>query len=104
MGYEFVTRVPERVARRRSRTSWRQRRALAVLSLGPMTMLAGIVWAFVQPHRIVFLEPAGKGAYDFLVQPPLLVVLVGLVFSLAVAPGVVEDLEADGEGAGGPAA
>ena len=92
MGYEFVTRVPERVARRRSRTSWRQRRALAVLSLGPMTMLAGIVWAFVQPHRIVFLEPAGKGAYDF------------LVFSLAVAPGVVEDLEADGEGAGGPAA
>ena len=103
MSSEFVTTVPERATRRRSRTSRRQRRALAVLSLGPVTVLAGIVWAFVQPHRIAFLEPAGKGAYDFLVQPPLLVVLVGLVFSLAVAPGLVEDLEAE-ERAHGPEA
>lgn len=103
MSSEFATRVPERVARRRSRTTRRQRKALAVLSLGPATMLAGIVWAFLQPHRIVFLDPAGKGAYDFLAQPPLLVVVVGLVFSLVVAPGLVEDLEAE-EGADGPAA
>jgi hypothetical protein len=39
------------------------------------------------------LDREGKGAYDYLVQPPLLVVLVGLAFALLIAPGLVEDLE-----------
>ena len=34
----------------------------------------------------------GTGFYDYLLQGPLLVILVGLVFALAIAPGLVEDL------------
>lgn len=71
---------------------------MAVQLLGPLTMLAGVVWAAVQPYRVVFLHPEGKGAYDYLVQPPLLVVLVGLVFALWIAPGLVEDLEGEEHG------
>lgn len=94
MSSEFATTVSEHAARRRfSRLTRRQVRPLAVLLLGPLTMVAGFVWAVVQPYRIAFLYPEGKGAYDYLVQPPLLVVLVGLVFALAVAPGLVDDLE-----------
>jgi hypothetical protein len=61
--------------------------------LGPLTILAGVVWSVAQPYRIAFLHPHGKGVYDFLVQPPLLVVLVGVAFALLIAPGIVEDLE-----------
>ena len=99
MGSEIATRVPERATRARWRTTRRQ--ALAVLLLGPLTILAGLAWALAQPYRIVFFDRVGKGAYDYLVQPPLLVVLVGFVFALLIAPGLVEDLE--GEGRDGPA-
>jgi hypothetical protein len=68
---------------------------LAVQLLGPLTILAGLVWAIAQPYRIAFLDPDGKGAYDFLVQPPLLVVLVGIVYATLIAPGLVRDLEAE---------
>jgi hypothetical protein len=95
--------VHEQPERFRSRALRRPSRALAVQLLGPLTMLGGVVWAFVQPHRIVFLESDGKGAYDYLVQPPLLVVVVGLVFTLLIAPGLVEDLELEQED-DGPAA
>ena len=67
-------------------------RALAVQVLGPMTVVCGIVWAVAQPYRIVLLDSEGRGFYDYLFQEPLLVILVGLVFALAVAPGLVEDL------------
>lgn len=81
-----------------------QARALAVQLLGPLTMLGGGIWALAQPHRIVFLDPEGKGAYDYLVQPPLLVVAVGLLFALLIAPGLADDLErAEGGEADGPA-
>ena len=69
-----------------------------MLLIGPLTMFAGLIWAIAQPYRIVFLDPAGKNAYDFLVQPPLLVGLVGLVFMLLIAPGLAEDLEREGDG------
>jgi hypothetical protein len=69
---------------------------LAVEALGPLTILGGIVWAFAQPYRITFFYPEGKGFWDWAVQPPLLVVVVGLLFSLLVAPGLVEDLERSG--------
>jgi hypothetical protein len=68
-------------------------RVLAVEALGPLTVLGGIVWAFAQPYRVTFFYPEGKGFWDWAVQPPLLVVLVGLLFAFAVAPGIVEDLE-----------
>jgi hypothetical protein len=83
----------------RRRITRRPPRELAIESLGPLTMLAGLVWAIAQPYRIAFLDPDGKGIYDFLAQPPLLVVLVGLIFALGVAPGLLEDLR---EGERGP--
>jgi hypothetical protein len=94
VGSEIATRVPKRATRARWRTARRQ--ALAVLLLGPLTILAGLAWALAQPYRIVFFDRVGKGAYDYLVQPPLLVVLVGFVFALLIAPGLVEDLEGEG--------
>ena len=71
----------------------RTRRARAVSVLGPATALAGLVWAVVQPYRLTLLHPHGQGFWWLFVEPPLLVVLAGLVFRLLVAPGVVEDLE-----------
>lgn len=68
-------------------------RVLAIEALGPLTVLGGIVWAIAQPYRVTFFYPDGKDLWDWAVQPPLLVVLVGLLFSLLVAPGLVEDLE-----------
>jgi hypothetical protein len=67
-------------------------RALAVQVLGPVTVVSGIVWAVAQPYRITFFDRDGHGFYDYLLQGPLLVILVGLVFALAIAPGLVEDL------------
>jgi hypothetical protein len=91
----------ERSSERR-RIARRLLRRLAIESLGPLTMLAGIVWAIAQPYRITFLHRDGKGLYDFLVQPPLLVVLVGFMFVIAVAPGLLQDLrDAEEEAEGG---
>ena len=96
MSSEILTGVPERAApHRRASVVRHDGRALAVLLLGPLTILGGLVWAVAQPYRIVFLDPDGKGLYDYLVQPPLLVLLVGVVFSLLIAPGLVDDLESE---------
>ena len=76
-----------------ARTLRRGFRVLAVEALGPITVLGGIVWAFAQPYRVTFFYPEGKGFWDWAVQPPLLVVLVGLLFALVVAPGIVDDAE-----------
>jgi hypothetical protein len=70
----------------------RSARALAVLSLGPLAMLAGVVWAFVQPWRVTLLHPHGQGFWWLVVEPPLLVALAGVVFAF-VAVGIVRDLE-----------
>lgn len=64
-----------------------------MLSLGPVTVLAGLAWALLQPYRITLLDPAGQGFWWLLAQPPLYVIGVGLAFQLLIAPGVVEDLE-----------
>ena len=80
----------ERAAVRR-----RSARARAVSALGPLTMLAGVVWAFLQPYRVTLLHPHGQGFWWLAVEPPLLVVLAGVVFALLVAPGLIEDLEAE---------
>ena len=71
----------------------RSARALLVLSLGPAAAVAGIVWAFLQPDRLTFLDPHGQGFWWLVSQPPLYVILVGVLFHLLVAPGVVEDIE-----------
>jgi hypothetical protein len=73
----------------------RSARARLIVLLGPLTMLGGVVWAFLQPYRITLLHPHGEGFWWLLVEPPLLVVAVGIVFALFVAPGLIEDLEQD---------
>ena len=75
------------------RVARRTLRVVAIEAIGPLTILGGIVWAIAQPYRVTFFYPDGKGAWDWLVQPPLLVVLVGLLFAFVVAPGLVDDLE-----------
>ena len=96
MSSEIAT-GPERLERRSSAAA-RQRRIVGVLLLGPITMLGGLVWAIAQPYRIAFLNTEGKGLYDYLAQPPLLVVAVGAIFMLLIAPGLAQDLEEEGDG------
>jgi hypothetical protein len=71
----------------------RSARAISVLSLGPIVAAAGIVWAVVQPWRVTLLHPLHEGFWWLLVEPPLLVVAVGLVFHALVARPLVDDLE-----------
>jgi hypothetical protein len=71
----------------------RSARATAVLALGPVTIVAALVWAALQPYRITLLDPHGQGLWWLLSEPPLYVAAVGLFFHLVVAPGVVADLE-----------
>ena len=69
------------------------RRDTAVSALGPLTALAGLLWAIVQPYRVTFLDPDKHGFWYLAVQPPLLVILVGAIFHFWVVPGLVADLE-----------
>ena len=73
----------------------RSMRALAVSWLGPLTAVAGVAWAIVQPYRITLLDPVGQGFWWLAVQPPLLVIAAAAIFHFAVTPGVLRDLEAD---------
>ncbi len=68
-------------------------RARIMSAVGPATVLAGVVWALVQPDRITLLHPRGQGFWWLLVEPPLLVIAVGLFFHFVVLPGLLEDLE-----------
>jgi hypothetical protein len=71
----------------------RSLRVRAINLIGPLTMLAGVAWAFLQPYRLTLLHPNGQGFWWLLSEPPLYVVLVGLGFALIVAPGLVADLQ-----------
>jgi len=73
-------------------TSTRETAARVVISLGPGTVVAGLVWALLQPYRVTLFEPQGQSFWWLAVEPPLLVVLVGVVFHLVVARGLVRDL------------
>jgi ABC-type amino acid transport system permease subunit len=74
----------------------RTARARIVSALGPLTALAGVIWAIVQPYRLTVLHPRGQGFWWLFVEPPLLVIAVGLLFYFAVLPGLLEDLERRG--------
>jgi hypothetical protein len=76
-----------------ARSIRRSARALLVSALGPTTALAGVVWAIAQPYRVTLLHPRGQGFWWLFVEPPLLVVAVGVAFALLVAPGLVADLQ-----------
>ena len=79
--------------RERARVSPRVR---IVLALGPLTSVAGFVWALAQPWRLTLLHPHGQGFWWLLSEPPLYVVLAGLLFRFVLAPGIAEDLEGSG--------
>ena len=70
-------------------------RARIVALLGPVTVLGGIVWAIVQPYRLTLLHPHHQGFWWLAIEPPLLVVLAGVVFAVFVARPLVADLEGD---------
>jgi hypothetical protein len=77
-------------ARARIRQS---RRHTAVSALGPLTALAGLIWALIQPYRITMLDPDAHSFWYLVVQPPLLVMLAGAIFHFWVVPGLLADLE-----------
>lgn len=94
MGSELVRQLDHGVER--EQVARKTARVLAIEAIGPLTIVAGVVWAIAQPYRIVFLEREGKGFYDYLIQAPILVVVVGLFFAIVVAPALVDDLN-DGD-------
>jgi ABC-type polysaccharide/polyol phosphate export permease len=65
-----------------------------VASIGPVIAAAGVIWAVIQPYRLTLLHPHGQGFWWLVVEPPLLVVLAGIVFTLVVARPLLADLEA----------
>ena len=86
MNAELVTELEAPVERSGTR-------ARIVSALGPATALAGVVWAIAQPYRLTLLHPRGEGFWWLVVEPPLLVIAVGLLFHFLVLPGLLEDLE-----------
>jgi hypothetical protein len=94
METELVTRLPVEHERERERVGARAR---AISLLGPLTIAAGVVWALMQPYRITLLHPRGQGFWWLVVQPPLLVIAVGVIFALVVARPLLADLAEDGE-------
>jgi len=80
--------IASRLARTRT---WRAR---AIGLVGPTTVVAGVAWALVQPERITLLHPYGQGFWWLVVEPPLWVMLVGVLFARLIAPGLLEDLDA----------
>ncbi len=89
MESQVVTHMP--VAR--SRTGLRAR---AVAALGPLATIGGVFWAFAQPDRVTLLHPRGQGFWWLLIEPPLLVVAVGVFFTYAIARPLLVDLEENG--------
>lgn len=94
MGSELVRSLEQ--SAERPEVARKTARVLAIEAIGPLTIVAGVVWAIAQPYRIVFIYQEGKGFYDYLMQAPVLVVVVGLFFALVVSPALVDDLN-DGD-------
>jgi hypothetical protein len=94
MQSSYVHDLPAAEARRRTR------RAQAVSLLGPATAAAGVIWAIIQPYRITLLHPRGQGFWWLVIEPPLLVVIAGIVFALVVARPLLADLEVHGASSG----
>jgi hypothetical protein len=81
-------------------THIRTRGAYVVSMLGPVTVAAGLVWAVLQPNRITLLHPFHQGFWWLAIEPPLLVVLAGVIFALVVARPLIADMEARDAAAG----
>jgi hypothetical protein len=70
------------------------RRVHAISLVGPATSAAGLIWAILQPYRVTLLHPRGQSFWWLVVEPPLLVIVAGLLFALLVARPLITDLEA----------
>jgi hypothetical protein len=64
-----------------------------VLGLGWATVVAGVLWAVLQPWRVTLLHPFDQGFWWLLAEPPLYVVAAGLLFRFVIAPPLLEDLD-----------
>ncbi len=91
MGADFAHESQQHVSERQATRSLRAR---AVLALGPATVLAGLAWAVIQPYRLTLLHPHEQGFWWLVSEPPLYVVVAGIVFRLVVAPALARDVDA----------
>ncbi len=80
-------------AREKTQARTRPGRARFVLALGPLTILAGLAWAVLQPDRLTILHPDGQGLWWLISEPPLYVIAVGVLFRVFLAPGIAADVE-----------
>ena len=87
MNAELVTELEAPLQRTTTST-----RARIVSALGPTAALGGVIWAIVQPYRVTLLHPTGQGFWWLFVEPPLLVIAVGLFFYFVITPGLLRDL------------
>jgi hypothetical protein len=81
------------VSEAQTRERPRRGRAIAVSLLAPVTVTGGLLWALWQPYRLTLLDPQGQGFWNLVVEPPLLVILVGVLFQLLIVPSLLADLE-----------
>jgi hypothetical protein len=79
---------------RASRTRRHDRRVQILSFVGPATSAAGVIWAILQPYRVTLFHPEGQSFWWLVAEPPLLVIAVGIVFSILVAHPLIADLEA----------
>jgi hypothetical protein len=79
----------------RVRTRTTTLRARLISSIGPATALGGALWAVLQPDRITLLHPLSNSFWWLFVEPPIFVVLVGVLFQVLVARALLDDLRDD---------
>jgi hypothetical protein len=72
----------------------RSARARTVSLIGPTTVASALIWGILQPWRLTLLHPRGQGFWWLVLEPPLLVAGVGVIFALVVARPLLSDLEA----------
>jgi hypothetical protein len=76
------------------RTRRHSLRVQAVSLVGPATISAGAIWGILQPDRLTVLHPVGQSFWWLVLEPPLLVAVVGALFARFVARPLIADLEA----------
>jgi hypothetical protein len=65
-----------------------------IAAIGPVASTAGLIWAILQPERITLLHPRGQGFWWLVFEPPIHVVIAGVLFAAFVARPLIADLEA----------
>jgi hypothetical protein len=90
--------VHELKRKRTTRVRVRSGRQRIISTLGPLTAIAGLGWAVLQPDRLTILHPDGQGFWWLVSEPPLYVFLVGVLFHVLVAPGLIRDLRQEDDG------